>query len=214
MIKACIFDLDGVVVDTAKFHFLAWQRLASEIGIVFTHDDNERLKGVSRMDSLNIILSIGNKQMSDTEKDAACAKKNIWFMEYVEAMTPADTLPGVESFMLQLQKHGVKIALGSSSKNAVTILKKINMLHFFEAIIDGNGVTNAKPDPEVFIKGASALGVDPHNCVVFEDGEAGVEAARRALMHCVGIGSESVLGKADFCVPGFENLSLERVLAL
>lgn len=214
MIKACIFDLDGVVVDTAKFHFLAWQRLASEIGIVFTHDDNERLKGVSRMDSLNIILSLGDKQMSSAEKDAACAKKNTWFMEYVDAMTPADTLPGVESFMLELQKRGIKIALGSSSKNAVTILKKINMLHFFEVIIDGNAVKNAKPDPEVFIKGAAALGTDPQFCVVFEDGEAGVEAACRALMHCVGIGSEAILGKADFCVPGFDTISLEKVLNL
>ncbi|MEI8114976.1 MAG: beta-phosphoglucomutase, partial [Bacteroidia bacterium] len=188
MIEACIFDLDGVVVDTAKYHFIAWKALAEELGFVFTLEDNERLKGVSRKQSLEILLEIGEKQFSETEKLAMAEKKNTLYVTYIEKMTPEEILPGVKKFLQELKSNEIKTALGSASKNAPMILERIGLLEMFDAIVDGNSISEAKPNPEVFLKGAEKLGVQPEHCVVFEDAIAGVEAARNAKMYCVGIG--------------------------
>jgi beta-phosphoglucomutase len=211
MIEACIFDLDGVVVDTAKYHFIAWKALAEELGFVFTLEDNERLKGVSRKQSLEILLEIGKKQFSETEKLAMAEKKNTLYVTYIEKMTPEEILPGVEKFLQELKSNGIKTALGSASKNAPMILERIGLTGFFDVIVDGNSISEAKPNPEVFLKGAEKLGVQPEHCVVFEDAIAGVEAARNAKMYCVGIGKPENLGLADFVIPGFDGFTLEKL---
>lgn len=213
-ISACIFDLDGVVVDTAKYHYKAWKRLASELGFDFTIEDNERLKGVSRMDSLNILLKIGNKQLSEEDKLMYAAKKNEWYRELILKMEPDEVLPGAIEFFQVLKDKGYKIALGSASKNAVTILELVNLMHWFDVIIDGTKTQKAKPDPEVFLLGAKGVGIKPENCVVFEDAEAGVEAALAAGMYCVGIGEEAILGKANFVIPGLHEMNLEKLIKL
>jgi beta-phosphoglucomutase len=209
IIKACIFDLDGVLVDTARFHFLAWKSLADRLGITFTESDNERLKGVSRMASLEILLEIGKMAPTDLEKLEYAAEKNALYLEYIEKMTPEDILPGVREFLTQLKKAGILIGLGSVSKNARSILSKTAITDFFDAIVDGNVITHAKPDPEVFITGAGILNRPPAQCIVFEDAVAGVEAAHRAGMKCVGVGEPDILDKADMVIPGFENFGMK-----
>lgn len=210
-IRACIFDLDGVVVDTAKYHYLAWKRLANELGFDFTLVDNERLKGVSRMDSLNILLEIGNISLSDKDKNDYAARKNNWYKEYIDTMTPEEVLPGVVNFFEEIKANNLKMALGSASKNAGAILEKTNLTHWFDAIIDGNKTQTAKPNPEVFLLGAKALGIEPSNCIVFEDAEAGVEAALNAGMFCVGIGSPENLGKAHQVIPGLFAMTMGKL---
>jgi beta-phosphoglucomutase len=213
-LQACLFDLDGVIVDTAKYHYLAWKRLADELGFSFTEHDNERLKGVSRVRSLEILLEIGGLSFDDEAKAEMAARKNAWYVDYIKSMDASEILPGVTTFLAELKANGIKIALGSASKNATMILKNIGMLDAFDAIIDGNKTSEAKPDPEVFLLGAQALGVEPESCVVFEDAEAGVEAALRANMHCIGIGSPEQLGAADFTIKQFTQLSIADVQAL
>jgi len=208
-IKGCIFDLDGVIVDTAKYHFLAWKRLADELGILFTELDNERLKGVSRMASLEILLEIGNKIYEEDKKYVLAEKKNNWYREYILKMDQEEVLPGVKAFMESLKKEDIKIALGSASKNALTILENINMINYFDAIIDGNKVQNAKPDPEVFILGAKELGLYPNECVVFEDAVAGIKAAKLAGMKVIGVGDSVILGNANIVIPGFNEVTLD-----
>ncbi|MDB5088542.1 MAG: beta-phosphoglucomutase [Mucilaginibacter sp.] len=210
-IKACIFDLDGVIVDTAVYHFKAWKRLADELGINFTEHDNERLKGVSRVRSLEIILELGSVTKTEAEQQELATRKNTWYVEMINRMTPAEILPGAKEFLESCRAAGIKTALGSASKNSGTILNKINMAHLFDAIVDGNHVSKAKPDPEVFLKGAEALGVIPAECVVFEDAIAGVEAAINGGMKVVGIGSPDVLDKADLVVSGLDKMSLEKL---
>ena len=211
MIEACLFDLDGVVVDTAKYHFIAWKALAEELGFEFTLEDNERLKGVSRMQSLEILLEIGGLQFQEPEKRAMAERKNALYVSYIEKMTPEETLPGVERFLQELKDNGIRTALGSASKNAPMILERIGLSEMFDAVIDGNSIAEAKPNPEVFLKGAEKLGIRPENCVVFEDAIAGVEAARNANMHCVGIGDPANLGFADLVIPGFDGFTLEKL---
>lgn len=210
-IKACIFDLDGVIVDTAKYHYLAWKELARGLGFDFTEQDNERLKGVSRMASLEILLEIGNKNLEDEVKIKYAEEKNKRYLEYIIRMTPDEILPGVISFLNELKEKNIKIALGSASKNAMTILHQLNLTKYFDAVIDGTKVTNAKPDPEVFLKGAEALAVRAENCIVFEDAEAGVEAALNGGFITVGIGSEDILGKAHYVMNGFESIDFELI---
>ncbi len=212
-IEACLFDLDGVVVDTAKYHFIAWRALAEELGFEFTLEDNERLKGVSRMQSLEILLEIGRLQFNDQEKENMAARKNALYVSYIEKMTPDEILPGVERFLQELRANNIKIALGSASKNAPMILECIGLTAFFDAVIDGNSITEAKPNPEVFLRGAEKLAVKPENCVVFEDAIAGIEAARNANMRCVGIGNPETLGLADLVIPGFEGFNFEKLKA-
>lgn len=213
-IKACLFDLDGVIVDTAKYHYIAWKELANEMGFDFTLDDNERLKGVSRMTSLDILLSIGIVEKSKEEKLALATKKNENYLTYILKMGPEEILPGTKEFLDQLKEEGFKIALGSASKNAMTILNKLEITSFFEVIIDGTKVAKAKPDPEVFLKGAEALHVSPHECVVFEDAEAGVEAAIAGGMKCIGIGNPEILAKANFVVDGLHKMNISMLKEL
>lgn len=197
MIKACIFDLDGVIVDTALYHFLAWKRLADELGIPFTEEDNEQLKGISRMDSLKIILDLGHTQLDEDAKRELSEKKNEWFVEYVNAIQPNDIFPGVKPLIKDLRAAGIKVALASSSKNAKHVIRLLEVDELFDAIVDGTMVKHSKPDPEIFLLAAKLLGVEPAYCLVFEDAEAGVEAAKRAGMKCVGIGDASRLSSAD-----------------
>lgn len=210
-IKACLFDLDGVIVDTAKYHFLAWKELAADLGFEFTEEHNERLKGVSRMASLDILLEIGGKNVRQEEKERMASSKNERYVSLIKKMTPDEILPGVIRFLNELKNAGIKTAIGSASKNAPLILKRLKLDSYFDAIIDGNKVSHAKPDPEVFLKGAEALGLEPSECVVFEDAAAGVEAALNGNMKCIGIGEKTVLAKANKVIPGFENFSLENL---
>jgi beta-phosphoglucomutase len=201
VIKACIFDLDGVIVDTAKYHYLAWQRLAKELGVSFTLEDNERLKGVSRIRSLEIILEIGGLRFSEAQKEEMATRKNQWFVDYVNAMKPEEIYPGVHQLLQALKAKGIKVGLASSIKNAPAVIRLLNIEHDFDAVVDGTMIVNTKPDPEIFLKAAQRLGVPPKDCLVFEDAEAGVEAALNAGMKCVGIGSPKQLGKAHRVIP-------------
>lgn len=210
-IKACLFDLDGVIVDTAKYHFIAWKDLADKLGFEFTEEHNERLKGVSRMVSLDILLEIGGIELNNEEKLRLATEKNDLYVSYIMKMGAEEILPGVLDFLTDLRENGVKIALGSASKNAPLILERIGLTQYFDAIIDGNSVSNAKPDPEVFILGAKAVGVDPEACCVFEDAEAGVEAALAGGMKCIGIGTPEILGDAHYVMPGFVDFKTESL---
>lgn len=207
-IKACLFDLDGVIVDTAKYHFIAWKALAQKLGFEFTEEHNERLKGVSRMTSLDILLEIGNVKLSQEEKETMASQKNELYVSFIEKMEPDEILPGVVDFLKELKLANIKTAIGSASKNAPLILDRLKLNDYFDAIIDGNKVRNAKPDPEVFLKGAEALGLKPEECIVFEDAAAGIEAAINGGMKCIGIGEPENLNRANKVVPGFSNFSL------
>jgi len=212
--EACIFDLDGVIVDTARFHFLAWKRLAEELGIPFTEQENERLKGVSRMASLEIILEYGTRNYSEIEKLAFAERKNNWYVEYISKMTPSDILPGALDLLRSLREKGIKTALGSASKNTPLILERTGLHPLFDAVADGNSVLKAKPDPEVFLMAASMLRTDPGNCIVFEDAEAGVKAAHNAGMFCIGVGSKSILNEADEVIGSLTEINFEKLKSI
>lgn len=207
-LKACIFDMDGVIVDSAKYHFRAWKKLATELGIEFSEEDNERLKGLSRVDSLEFILQKGDLYIDNDTKLALMDKKNGWYLQSISSMTPNEILPGVKSFLDSLRAEGIKIGLGSSSRNADRILEAIGLTSYFDSIIDGNKVTHSKPDPEVFLLGGRELGVEPHQTVVFEDALAGIEAAKAGGFKVVGVGDASTLHTADTVIPGFESFSI------
>jgi beta-phosphoglucomutase len=214
VIKAVIFDLDGVIVDTAHYHFVAWQRLAKELGIEFTLHDNERLKGVSRMRSLEIILEIGGVTLSEEKREELATKKNSWFVDYIEDIKPNEIFPDVKEMLVQLREQGYKIALASSSKNADTVLRLLQVKNLFDTIVDGTMITHSKPDPEIFLLAAHRLGIDPSLCVVFEDAEAGVEAALAAGMKCVGVGSIDQLGKANAIVKTTADFKIDQLDSL
>ncbi len=211
MIRGFLFDLDGVLVDTAQYHFLAWQRMAAQLGIHFSEAENEQLKGVSRAESLNRILAWGGKTLTDAEKQHWMALKNDGYLELVRGMPADDYLPGAHEFLRASRAAGIKVALGSASKNAPLILERLGWIPLFDALVDGNVVTASKPDPEVFLEGARRLGLKPEECVVFEDSEAGVEAARRGGMKVVGIGHGL---DADLLVSGLDQLTPERAQQL
>jgi beta-phosphoglucomutase len=211
MIKAWLFDLDGVIVDTAKYHFIAWKQLANEMGFDFTGQDNERLKGVSRMASLDILLEMGGLTKTEQEKEELAHRKNEHYVSFITNMEPDEILPGAREFLMACKNAGLATALGSASKNAMTILNRLQLTGLFDAIIDGTHTSKAKPDPEVFLKGAEALATDPQDCVVFEDAEAGVEAALAAEMKCVGIGSAAVLYKAHLIIDGLHQMTLDKL---
>ncbi len=202
--KGFIFDLDGVIVDTAKYHFLAWRNLANQLGFDFTEEQNEMLKGVSRVKSLEILLDIGKIDLPQAKKDKLLIKKNEEYLEYVNKMTADEILPGVKQLLNYLDENKVKYALGSASKNAPLILEKVGLINRFAAIVDGNDVSKAKPDPEVFLIGAKKLNISPNNCVVVEDAIAGVQAANAAKMTSIGIGKKNVLSEANYV---FENMT-------
>lgn len=216
MIRACIFDLDGVIVDTARYHFLAWKRLANELGYDLTAQDNERLKGVSRMKSLEIILDLAGISLNETHKKMLTARKNAWFVNYVERMLPEEIFPGVKQLIQDLRSHGIKVGLASSSRNAKQVVQLLNIQNEFDAIVDGAMITHTKPHPEIFLATARILKVDPKDCLVFEDAEAGVEAALSAGMKCVGIGSTVLLNKANkiFARTSEFNLAMLRELEM
>jgi len=211
-IKAIIFDLDGVIVDTAVFHYLAWKKLANTMGFDLTEAQNEQLKGISRMESLDILLKIGNKgSLSTAEKQQLATSKNKWYRENILKMTPKDILPGVMEFLETLKNADYKMAIGSSSKNAGTILERIGLKNYFDAVVDGTKISRSKPDPEVFLKGAQELNIPPEQCLVFEDAESGIEAAKNAGMKTIGVGKPENLPKADKVIPGFQNVNISII---
>lgn len=205
-IRGAIFDLDGVIVDTAKYHYLAWKRLASELGFQFTEEDNEKLKGVSRIKSLEILLDIGNVKVSEDEKWRLAEKKNKWYVDYISKLDESGLLCGAKELINQLKEDGIKIALGSASKNASFLIYNLGIESLFDCIIDGNKVSKAKPDSEVFVLAARGLKLKNNECVVFEDSEAGVQAAKRAGMKCIGIGNSIILNEADIVINGLYDL--------
>lgn len=211
-IEAIIFDLDGVIVDTARYHFLAWKRLADELDIPFSEEDNEQLKGVSRVVSMERLLSMGDKPLPEEEKKQYMNQKNIWYREYIKQMTPNEILDGVLDFLDETAAADIKMAVGSSSKNTPLIMERIGIESYFGAIVDGNQITNSKPDPEVFLKAAQKLGVKPERCIVLEDAESGVEAANAAGMYSVGVGRSDILGEADVVIPSLSGQRLDDLL--
>lgn len=209
--KGFIFDLDGVIVDTAKYHFLAWKKLANDLDLDFTKAQNEHLKGVSREKSLEKILSWGNETISEEKFKKLMAKKNDDYLSHIEKMDETEILPDVTKILDYLIKENQTIALGSASKNAKTILEKVNLLEKFDAIVDGNDVTKGKPNPEVFLSASKLLNINPENCIVFEDAVAGIQAANAANMISIGIGDETVLNEADYVFKDFTEISDEFI---
>ena len=209
--KIFIFDLDGVIVDTAKYHFIAWQKIASQLGIEFTLEHNEQLKGVSRVRSLELILELGKIEAAQEDKNKWLIQKNENYLSYLVDMDESELLPGILPILKYLKANNQKIALGSASKNARPILEKTGILHYFDAIVDGNDVSNAKPDPEVFIQAAKLLGIKNENAIVFEDSVAGIQAANSAKMTSIGIGNKEILHEADFVFEDFTSITIEFI---
>ncbi|MHA6280311.1 beta-phosphoglucomutase [Salinimicrobium sp. CAU 1759] len=213
--KGIIFDLDGVIVDTAKFHYLAWRKMANDLGFDITLEQNEKLKGVSRVNSLQQILGWGNKTVTETEFEELMSSKNDDYLDRVAHMDEEDLLPGVKKSLDFLTENNVPFALGSASKNARPILKGLKIAQRFKAIVDGNDVSKAKPDPEVFLIAAEKLGIPPQDCVVFEDSVAGIEAANAAGMLSIGIGDKKILKEADYNFADFTEIDdkfLEQIV--
>lgn len=211
MKKGFIFDLDGVIVDTAKYHFEAWRNLANSLGIDFTEKENEQLKGVSRVKSLEKILQWGNKTLSEADFNAKMAEKNEEYLKYIDKMDDSEILPDVPKILDYLIEKQQPVSLGSASKNARRILKQVNLHDKFDAIVDGTNVTKAKPDPEVFLNASKQLNVAPENCIVFEDSVAGVQASKNANMIAIGIGKKDVLHEADYVFKDFTEISVEFI---
>ena len=212
--RAFIFDLDGVIVDTARYHFLAWQKLAQELGIEFTPHHNEELKGVSRVRSLDIILELGQVTASQEDKNHWLKQKNDDYLSYLKDIDNSEILPGVMPILEFLKENKQPIALGSASKNARPILEKTGIINYFDAIVDGNDVTNAKPDPEVFLQAAIKLNVKPENAIVFEDSVAGIQAANIAKMTSIGIGDATILHEAKYIFQDFTFMDISFIESL
>jgi len=212
--KAFIFDLDGVIVDTARYHYLAWQKIAQELNIDFTHEHNELLKGVSRVRSLDIILELGKVEASQEDKNRWLIQKNEEYLSYLVDMDQSEILPGVIAMLKFLKEKKQAIALGSASKNARPILEKTGIMQYFDVIVDGNDVTNAKPDPEVFLIAAKLLGAKPEDAIVFEDSVAGVQAANIGNMTSIGIGEETTLYEAKYIYPDFTHIDMSFIEGL
>lgn len=209
--KGIIFDLDGVIVDTAKFHYLAWRRMANDLGFDITLDQNEKLKGVSRVNSLQQILGWGNKTVTEAEFEQLMKSKNEDYLARIAHMNEDDLLPGVKKILDYLTENKIPFALGSASKNARPILEGLKIEKRFKAIVDGNDVTKAKPDPEVFLIAAEKLGMPPQDCIVFEDSVAGIEAANAAGMLSIGIGDKEILKEADYNFADFTEIHNEFI---
>ncbi len=199
-IKGAIFDLDGVLVDTASYHYLAWKRLAQELGFNFSEQDNEALKGVSRIHSLEILLNIGHITGTEQQKVNWAAQKNKWYVDYLYTLTPEHVLDYVPETLNWFRQRNFLTAIGSASKNTPLILERTNLCHYFDAVIDGNSTTKAKPDPEVFLLGAQKLGLEPEQCIVFEDSLAGIQAANHAGMTSVYLGIPTDSSGADIII--------------
>ena len=212
--KAFIFDLDGVIVDTAKFHYLAWKELANELGFEFTEEQNEDLKGVSRVASLEILLNIGNIQLSNERKEELLKEKNEQYLSYIAKMGQDEILPGIKKILQYLKENKIPFSLGSASKNARLILRILGLYDLFDAIVDGNDVSSAKPDPEVFLIAAKKLNKDPNDCIVIEDAQAGIQAANNAHMLSIGVGDKKVLNEASFVLSNTSELTVDFVKEL
>lgn len=214
--KAVIFDLDGVIVDTAKYHYLAWRRISDDLGFIFTEKDNERLKGVSRVRSLKILLEVGGVlgSFSEAEMTEMAERKNGWYVDYITKMDESEILEGTLECLEGFRDIGLKIALGSASKNAMLILNNLNITPYFDAIIDGNKVSKAKPDPEVFLMAAKELGVAPEECIVFEDAQAGIDAAKKGGMKAVAIGKPENLTGYDRIFNGLYEVNPKEIAQL
>jgi beta-phosphoglucomutase len=213
-LRAFIFDLDGVIVDTARYHFQAWRDLARSLGFDLTDEQNELFKGVSRMKCVDILLELGGLTADEAEKHRLAERKNADYVRLIGGMDRSEILPGAEAFLEASRERGFRIAIGSASKNTMGILTSIGLASVFDAIVDGTKVSKAKPDPEVFLRAAEELGVEPARCAVFEDAIAGIEAARRAGMRSIGVGKPEVLTEAEIVIPGFEGLAPETVLGM
>jgi beta-phosphoglucomutase len=213
-IKAVILDLDGVIVSTDECHYLAWKRLADEQGIPFDRQINHRLRGVSRMQSLEIILERSRREYASQEKQQMAERKNQWYRQMLSSLTPQDILPGAMEMLKDLKARGVKVAVGSSSKNSPLILQRIGLENFFDATVDGNEITHSKPHPEVFQKAAERLRVEPQNCLVVEDAAAGVESAINAGMKCLALGAAQGHPQAHLSAPNLTGATVDQMLAL
>ena len=213
-IQAVLFDLDGVIVSTDEFHFLAWKQLADAEGIPFTRDDNERLRGVSRMESLDILLEKASRKYSVFEKEEMATRKNTIYRESLKALSPADILPGVTEVLKGLRDRGIKIAIGSSSKNAGPILVAIGLDKAFDAVVDGTHIARSKPDPEVFALAGKQLGVPPDQCLVVEDADAGVDAGVAAGMPVLAVGSAAAHPGATLRASDLSKITLDEMLGV
>ena len=212
--KAFIFDLDGVLVDTAKYHFIAWKRIGEKVGFILTHEQNESLKGVSRVESLDRILSWAKVTLSQEEKDLFLLDKNEDYLAQINDMGKEEILPGVLTLLQYAKDNKIPVALGSASKNATPILQRLGITTYFDALVDGNHVSKSKPDPEVFLKGAALLEQDPKNCIVFEDAAAGIQAAKSAGMITIGMGGAEEVQTADHCFDTMEEITHEFISTL
>lgn len=211
-IQLFIFDLDGVITDTAEYHYLAWKSLADKFNLKFDRDINEKLRGVSRTESLNIILAENNIQVAEESKNEWATLKNDLYVELINEITPKDLLGGVKELLEDLKNRKIKIALGSASKNAKPVIEKLGIAEYFDAIGDGFSVENSKPAPDIFLHVAEELNINPKNCVVVEDAEAGIDAAISAGMKTIGIGPKERLGKADYIYSSIEEIKLINLL--
>ena len=214
MIEAFIFDLDGVITDTAHYHYLAWKELGEKIDIKIDEEFNESLKGISRMESLEKILIHGNKQNDFTieEKEKMAHDKNKYYVELIKNVTPKDILPGIKDLLNEIKDNNIKIGLASASKNAVMVLENLDLYDYFDFIADATKCKNSKPDPEIFIMAANGLDVDNINCIGIEDASAGVEAINTANMYSVGIGDKLILNKAKLIFENTSQLSFEEII--
>lgn len=211
-LKACLFDMDGVIVDSAVHHFVAWRKLADELSIPFAEEDNHALKGLSRVDSLDHILRMGHLELDEKTKLKLMDQKNAWYLDLIQGMTAKDILPGAKELIEQLVAGGIRVGLGSSSRNAQLILDNVGLTPLFDVIVDGNHITLSKPDPEVFLKGAAALDVSPSETIVFEDAASGIQAAKAGGFFAVGVGSQSQLSSADVVIPNLSGLTLDQLI--
>ncbi|MGW9529705.1 beta-phosphoglucomutase [Paenibacillus terrae] len=208
--KAVIFDLDGVITDTAEYHFQAWGSLAAALGIPFDREFNEQLKGISRTESLDKILARGNQSdaYSDEDKRELAARKNTEYQRLISAVTPADVLPGIHALLTELRDARIGTALASASKNAAFILERLELTHYFDSVVDVTAIRHGKPDPEIFLTGAANLGVQPADCIGIEDAQAGIQAIKSAGMFAVGVGTPLQMQGADMVVATTAELSL------
>jgi len=210
-IEGLLFDMDGVICDSAKYHYLGWRKLANNLGFDFSNAQNEELKGLSRRSSINALLKIGNLSFSEEKIEEFMALKNQWYLELIQNMNEEDLLPGALEFIRDAKNKGYKVALGSSSKNAAAILKYLNIEDLFDAIVDGTHLTHSKPHPEVFLLGAQKLNINPENSIVFEDATSGVEAALNGNFKCVGIGNSQTLKQAHLVVKNLGEITINQL---
>jgi beta-phosphoglucomutase len=215
MIKAVLFDLDGVLVSTDEYHYHSWKKLSAEEGFdFFNHEFNHKFRGVARMECIEIITKASGKHYTPEQKQELADRKNRYFVESLPAVTTEMLLPGALSALQDLKKRGIKIAVASNSRNAMTIIKQVGITHFLDTIVDGHQIENSKPDPEVFLLAAKNVGIPPAHCLVVEDALTGIEAAHRAGMKALGIGTKERLHNAEIVIPNLSAMSVDDLLKL